>query len=646
MKTRIPALMVALVLSCTVVFSATIAKPGITPVQAELMGDVHAHLLKVGATVFARVIAEWRGTDCSLRNGAILQGQVTSVVPHTKTAKGSEIDLAFTKAQCGELKMDKFELLLVAMAAPPQNMDLGILTDALPMKTAGSGGLAALKTMQLSTNINLNLDPADSRRPPEIPNMQRGDVSGIRGLKLSVGTGPDNSSVLTSKDHDVALEKHTVLLLLPLKGTYPGTTGRPGAAHQPADAVSSADPADSGTAAIPAQPPVADIDACEPPQCNVALPSGDAAVTANVAASISVKQLGYSPRPQKVMNSFDNDEALVYLSPKELLVTFNPHILSPRHDLGPAGPTMRVIRAALVDTGSRRVTHTVDWELPDNRQYLWPLAEGRVLVHVGSELRVYGAGLKIQNRISLEGPLAFVRITPDGSFLAIGVIHERHTPELHAQLSQSLEGDPEEDVDIRVLNRNFELIASSKSRSGLIAPTLLNEGQTELLAQPNMHYRISMRAWDSHASTIARFNSSCTPQLSSISPDLIFLVSCDENNEEPVFRVLRPDGKLALKSLSNPNEFGHAAKGSDNQQTFVVKTVQSIRPVSGDALFSAADFSSEELRVYRAADGKRLLGVSVGSPSPSREGFALAPDGSQLAVLTRDQIAVYSVPVK
>ena len=139
MKTRIPALMVALVLSCTVVFSATIAKPGITPVQAELMGDVHAHLLKVGATVFARVIAEWRGTDCSLRNGAILQGQVTSVVPHTKTAKGSEIDLAFTKAQCGELKMDKFELLLVAMAAPPQNMDLGILTDALPMKTAGSG---------------------------------------------------------------------------------------------------------------------------------------------------------------------------------------------------------------------------------------------------------------------------------------------------------------------------------------------------------------------------------------------------------------------------------------------------------------------------------------------------------------------------
>src|ERR1017187_8075760 len=501
MMMRIQMLTVVLALGCTAAFADSKARIAVTPIQAELVADMEARLLKVGATVFARVSVDWRGTDCFLRNGAILEGHVVAVVPHTKTTKGSEVDLAFTKAQCSNKKMDGFELLLVALAAPPQNNDLGIVSDPMPFLTSRAGGRTNIDNLRSSYGANVQYATL-MQQIPVIPRMQMGDVSGIRGLKLSVGTGPDNSSVLTSKDHDVALEKHTVLLLLPLKGTYPGTTGRPGAAHQPADAVSSADPADSGTAAIPAHPPVSDIDACEPPQCNVAFPSGDAAVTANVAASISVKQLGYSPRPQKVMNSFDNDEALVYLSPKELLVTFNPHLLSPRHDLGPAGPTMRVIRAALVDTGSRRVTHTVDWELPDNRQYLWPLAEGRVLVHVGSELRVYGAGLKIQNRISLEGPLAFVRITPDGSFLAIGVIHERHTPELHAQLSQSLEGDPEEDVDVRVFNSNFELIASSKSRTSLIAPTLLNEGQTELLAQPNGHYRISMLTWDNHASPI------------------------------------------------------------------------------------------------------------------------------------------------
>src|ERR1035441_9911807 len=202
-KMRTPLLITALAFCCTAVFAESTTKPGITPVQAELMGDVHAHLLKVGATVYARVTADWRGTDCFLRNGAILEGQVISVVPHTKIAKESQIDLSFTRAQCNELKMGKFELLLVAMAAPPQNIDLGILTEALPMTTSASGpsnnGLAALKTMQMSTNLNLQLDPSDSR-PPEIPKMQMGDVSGIRGLKLSVGTGPDNSSVLIAKD--------------------------------------------------------------------------------------------------------------------------------------------------------------------------------------------------------------------------------------------------------------------------------------------------------------------------------------------------------------------------------------------------------------------------------------------------------------
>ena len=114
--------------------------------------------------------------------------------------------------------------------------------------------------------------------------------------------------------------------------------------------------------------------------------------------------------------------------PRELLVTFNPHILVPRHRLGRSGWTIRVIRAALIDTETQRVLRTVDWDLPDNREYLWPLTEGRVLVHVGSELRVYGEGLDILNRIPLEGPLNFVRVSPDGSFIAVGITHERHTP--------------------------------------------------------------------------------------------------------------------------------------------------------------------------------------------------------------------------
>lgn len=647
MKLRILGLVAAFSLSITTVFAASVAKRGIAPVQAELMTSVYAHKLQVGQTIFARVLTDWQNPDCTLDSGAILEAHVIAVVPHTKTVKGSELDLAFTRAQCGERKLKDFHLLLAAMAGPAEQQDLGLFSDPLPFNPQ-SGATNSFVNAQSAAGVSMEISYTIGQAPV-MPSMKMGDVANIKGLKLGVGTGPDNSSVLSSKDHDVSVEMHTVLLLIPAQGAIPRMAANPGAA-QPASAAAAGATIASASDAIPAapaEPPIEDVDLCVPPQCNVALPSGNAIDMDNAAASISISQLGYVPRRQKAMARFGFDEALAYLGPRELLVAFDPHILAPRHLLGRSGWTVRVIRAAVIDTETRRVTHTVDWEMPDNRQFLWPLGQGRVLVHVGSELRVYGTGLKIQYRIPLDGPLAFVRVTPDGSFLAVGVIRERHSPELHAQLKESLDGaEPEEDVDIQVLNRDFELISKSTSRSGLIAPTLLNGGQAQLMAQPNMRYRISVMPWSDRPSTLVRFYSSCTPEISGIAPDLIFLVSCDKQNDEFEYRVLRPNGNVALKGISSINEFGYAAEGSANQKVFVVKTVQTTQPVTSGAIFRATDFSSEELRVYRAADGKRLLGVRVGSPPSSRDGYALASDGSQLAVLTGDEVAVYSVPGK
>jgi hypothetical protein len=642
---RILGIAAALALCCATVSAEKIAKPGADPIQAELMADLHARLLKVGQTVFARVTVEWRSPTCLLRNGAVLEAHVVSVVPSINPVKASEVGLAFTRAQCGDLKMGPFNLLLSAIAAPPDPPDLGILSESLPVRAmSGIKGDIILNSVRISNNPTLNLI-STMYLFPMIPRMEMGDVYRIKGLKLSVGTGPENSSILTSKDHDVALEKHSMLLLVPAQWSIARASAEPGRDQPESTEAVARVPAAAGAEGLPVHQPLNDIDLCAPPQCNVALPSGNANDVGHAADTVSIRDLGYSPRPQRDAFNFIHDEVLAYLDPRELLVAFNPHELVSR-DAQRMGSTVRVIRAALVDTQTHRVTHTVDWALPDNRQYLWPMANGRALVHVGSELRVYGEGLQIQNRVSLDGPLAFVRVTPDGSFIAIGVLHERHTPELHAQLRENLNGDPEEDVNILVLNSNFETIAKSTARSNLLAPTLLNEGQVTLSAQSNMRYRISMVTWDNHTSVVARFTSSCTPELSSIAPDFIFLVSCDKSTQGREYRVLRRDGRLALKGDSTENDCGHAAEGSANQEAFVVKIVQSNVPVPPGAPLNAEHFSSEELRVYRAADGKRLLAVRAGSPSLSRDGYALAPDASQLAVLTRDQLAFYAVPGK
>jgi hypothetical protein len=654
-KTRIQLITVAFALCCTAVFADGAPKASVTPVEAQLLADVRAHQLKVGQPVYARVDSLWNSESCTLKRGAILEGYVVAVTPHTKTDANSMLTLAFTKAQCSGLEMDDLKLLLSAVAGPPLDMDRGFLSDMLPIRSGNGGdagtllmsqGTAAFPATQKSASMIRKADTEDDDLP-RLPPMKMGDVVGIRGLKLSVGSGPDHSTVLTAANHDLTLISHTVFLLVPVARVVPAAGA----------SVPSGEPAAAGSAGVsettgaslttaPAPPPVNDIDVCVPPQCDVALPPGNAPSEGAAPYSISISQLGYGARAQRVMNSFDHDEELAYLGPHELLVAFNPHGLLSRHELGTGGVTKRVIRAAVVDTATRRVTHTADWELPDQGQHLWPLADGRVLVHVGSELRVYGAGLKIQNRLGLTSPLDFVRVTPDGSFIAVGVIHERHSAELHAQLRGSLGAEPEEDVDILVLNRKFEAIAKAKTRSSLLPPTLLNEGQVRLLAQPEMRYRILMQDWDNRTSTFARFESGCTPDLSSIAPDLIFMVSCAKQSDELEYRVLQPNGKLVMKSMPTLSDFGFAAAGSANHEAFAVKTVQSTRPVAAGVPFSAADFSSEALGVYRAADGKRLLSVVVGSPSSSRDGFALAPDGSQLAVLNRDQIQLYSVPQK
>ena len=64
MKMRIPALIAGFALCYTVLYADNAPKPGITPIQAELMADVRAHQLKVGEAVYARVQILWRGADC------------------------------------------------------------------------------------------------------------------------------------------------------------------------------------------------------------------------------------------------------------------------------------------------------------------------------------------------------------------------------------------------------------------------------------------------------------------------------------------------------------------------------------------------------------------------------------------------------
>lgn len=628
--------------SClSAVFCQPSPDPKQGPLQAEFPARINVRHLTPGATVFARVTVDWTGTDCVLRQGSILEAKV-QVADIRKHGQESRLALLFNKAQCNGAEMKALNLLLAAVADAPADWASGPDNQfSMPMSFSnphgnglpGFGGAAAgdtyISRLQLRGIIH---------RFPMRADLRPGSILGLKDLKLDLGTGPNRSSVLSSRHSDVSLGAFTQILLVPVELAFQPATGflvyRGGASSPPA-----------ALPPVPA-PPTNTLDVCAPPGCAVDLPVSAHELEGRSTASIALRSLGYTPRFNKVLQDFDDEEALAWLGSNELLFTFNPHRLIHRSRSSSPQGLARVIRAVSFNVQTRSINRAVDWEITDLRQYLWQLEGGRVLVHIGNELRVYGAGLGMEHSIPLAGPLAFARISPNGELMAVGTQRERHTPELHSQLRESMGSEPEEDVEVVILNKDFNELARTSTTSGLMAPILLNEGQVELFAQPNSAYRLAMSTWDNKSTTLARFASSCTPQLSSMAPDLLFLLTCNLLDSSFEYRVLRADGKMLLRGKAGPREVGLEGTGTSPNGAFAMKVVFADRDLAPGAPFKRTELDSEEVRVYGADQGKRRLLVRLHDPPTSHGSFALSPDGMQLGILSGTQVKFFPVPTE
>jgi hypothetical protein len=612
------------------------------PVQAELLKHLNIRRVAAGDTLFARITQDWNGLGCGLRTGSILEATVETAEPR-KGRGESRLALSFSRAQCNGTEMQPMKLVLAAVAQAPQDWRVAPSPEfRVPMsflQTNGSMGAGFGGTVINNFSMPSMELTGVAHHFPMGPKIKPGDVIDIRGMKLDIGTGSQQSSVLTTKNRDLSLDVYTQFLLVP--ASLVTSTAVPLASLNDAPG-----PDVPPTPAHPVPAPVNNLEVCAPPGCAVDLPVTARELPNADSADIPIQPLGYAPRPQKILGDFGDDETLAWLGPGELLLAFNPHHLVPRGGNTNDGKTHRVIRAVLLDARTHAVIRALDWEITDTRRYLWPLDRNRILVHVGNELRVYASGLAVERTIPLAGPLAFVRISPNRELLAVATLRERHSRELHGKLREQLGEDPEEDVDVAVLDKEFNRMAQTSSTSGVQAPTLLNEGQVRLFAQPNMQFRLALNTWDKKNVSLARFASRCTPELTSVAPDLLFLLSCDVTTGASNYRVLAADGRLLLRGEAGPRDIGHAAAGNETAARFVIGMVRANREISPGIEFRSSELESQEVRVYRATDGRRLLTVRVNEPVASHNSYALSPDGGQLAVLSESQIKFFAVPAE
>jgi hypothetical protein len=631
-------------------------EPNRVPIQAELVKAMEAGKLKAGDSVLAKVQIDWKSPACNLRKGAILQGRVVSANVRSKTSKTSDLALLFESGECGGRDMKLLPLTIAAVMAPDPNSSLyrdqehQSLSEAVGLAVGGggnagtgsgfAGGGGGLRSVTAAA-ATAYVEPTRYKPPKAV---LPGQVVGIGGVKLSVGSGPEGSSVLSSSGHNMRLESGSQFVLVPSLKPAPTVAINvpPNALAPGATSTWSTTSSTANQTAAPEVPPIDETEICAPPECSVALAASEAEPgMTQAAATISIKELGYSLRANHEMDSFDYDAALAYLGPSKLLFTFNPHSLVPRPG-AEASPQMRTVRAVLIDLQTMKALQTMDWRVLDAKQYLWPIGNERVLVHVSRELRMYGPGLKVEQKVSLSGPLAFVRISPSGKYFAVGVVQERHSRAVHDQLAEAEAREPEEDVEVKVLTAQFHTLATVTRSSRDAPPVLSDEGEIRIPTTGKNRWRIVENTWDGQRRVLAQVTSTCRPEATTLQPNLLFLVGCDRQADGKWYRMLRSDGKPVLKGWSPSAELEQTANGASG--TFAVGVAKAAKPIEAESLFLPADLVSENIGVYRVENGKRTFAVSIPAPVPTLQTFVLSPRGDQLAVLKGDQIAFYSVP--
>ena len=623
------------------------------PVQADLLQPMEAGRITVGESFLAKVEAEWKSAACSLRKGAILKGRVVSQSVRSKTQKASNVALLFESGECGGSDMKPLPLTVAALVAPDPNRSTNLfggeesqpLSEVVGLAIGGnSGGGPALggtsggnlRSLTGAASTAYFVEPPKFKPPKAV---LPGQVVGIADMKLDVGSGPEGSSILTATRHNLRLEAGSQFVLVASANTESAAA----ATAVPAEPGHPPTVADSEVR--PAEVPDDETEICSPPECSIALAANDVETgTNNAAATLSIKHLGFFTPLDREMYRFDHAAAIAYLGPKELLLTFNPHDLVPRTSAETAAPSLHVVRGVLINLETMQVERTLDWRVHDAEQYLWPIGHDRVLIHVGRELRMYGPGLKLKQKLVLNGPLAFVRISPSATYFAVAAIKERHSESTHRQLAEAENREPEEDVELKVLDKDFRTWATVTRSSREVPPVLSDEGEIRIPTIGKNRWRIVEATWTGQRHVLAQVSSTCRPEATSLQPNLLFVIGCDRLSDGKWYRMLRPDGKPVLKGWSPSVELEQSASGSAAGSLFAIGIAESTKPMNAEAPFRLSDLKAQDVSVYRIDDGHKVIALKIPSLLPTVQTFAMSPDGFQLAILQQDQIAFFTLP--
>ncbi len=617
----------------------------LAPLEARLQVPLDTGKLVKGMPVFAAAVLPWHGPDCELKAGATVYGHVVDLQVRSPGTPETLLTVAFEKADCNGRKAVEVPLLLYAVVdrssagqADTYRDQSGLFGAIQPHPPIGTGGPTGPST---TARVRQDMSTSASNGPSSVT---AGEVYGVPRVLLAVGTGQDGASVVHSSRKSFRLNAGTDLVLVVTQPHAAGSLmerkaeAAPLAASQPPAVAVVAPP-------TPPPPPPDETEVCAD-HCSVVSTQTSAveAIDAShqVLAVVPLSTLGFRPKVHAEMTAFDEDTTVNYLGDNEILLTFDPHSLRSHTQGGWHTYSVRTVRAVLVDARDGHIERAVDWRVTGEGRYVWPAGPDHVLAHVGDALRLIGPGLRVGDSFPVSGDLRWVAVSPNGQHAGVGILQERHTREVHESIATLSGVDPEEDLEVKLLDfsahSNRRLLLTSRTAQ----PVLSDEGELQVRRTARGPWALTETGWTGAKRNVAEWNSGCEPVLSVPTAGAVFIEGCSPEGGQRWFRILRTDGRTLLKGESSSQQIQERAGGS-RSGAIAVRVIETTKSLPAGGLFSAAVLGSEWIGVYRAQDGHRLFETREPTFPESSENFALSPEGDRLAVLTATSLKILSV---
>jgi hypothetical protein len=628
----------------------------ISSITTKPLGRIDSRRISEGAPFFVKTISAWKEGRCAIPMGFTLEGRIAKVVKRGPGVKREEVHLRFLQIPCPDDDAEVVTPILVAMHGPQKNSndDMQAREEILTAfaSVAGShspnrgaatdGGPAPVGALgkNVGTLGRGGFTPMSSNQ--EL--VRAGEVRDFPGIKLSLPTLTSDPTVLTSTGELFFDADARLVIVIRMAPNYASQSPAVDMAHAASPSNSSRAGGNFNAQAIRSDPVPLLIENCVSGGC-VTAPDSSHVVAEQAQAELSLRDLAYRPRiTRTVVDGLEDDDALAFLGKDQIFVTFNTHSLVPRSDTeAERSSSPRRIRGVLISAGDGRRLRVIDWLVPEQGPYLWPLDKDRLMVHIGNALVVYSRDLHEEARWEIPGPLLFVTISPSRNSILAAVKHERYDAATFRRLADFV-GSAEkvqEDCDLIALNGQLEETGSHRLTQIPARPALLDSGMISASRGTQSRWKIEETEWDKRNRQLAQLTSACPPLIQSLTGNLLFLSGCEADFRSKWYRVLRSDGKTLLRGATTNEAIPEYVDASSSGNVFAIGVERADRDVDWNTGMQIANLQSMTVAVYRASDGKQIYATTVPSHAVNSRVLALSPSGERLAVLTDSTVRIY-----